>query len=148
MQDSKECFKCNILKPLGEFYKHRMMKDGHLNKCIECAKIDENIRRKNNIEAIRAYDRERGRLPHRLILSVDITKRLRARITGYTMSHSAVARAVKNGVLIRKPCCMCGSIMSVAHHDDYSMPLDVMWLCTIHHKSRHSFLAYNLQIGL
>ena len=36
----KKCFKCNIEKPIDFFYKHKAMKDGRLNKCIECTKID------------------------------------------------------------------------------------------------------------
>lgn len=36
----KKCFKCGKEKELSCFYKHRAMKDGHLNKCKDCTKGD------------------------------------------------------------------------------------------------------------
>jgi hypothetical protein len=42
----KKCFKCEHILPIKKFYTHKKMPDGHLNKCIECTKIDVKKREK------------------------------------------------------------------------------------------------------
>ncbi len=39
----KKCMKCNKNKVLDDFYKHKKMADGRLNKCKECTKSDVKI---------------------------------------------------------------------------------------------------------
>lgn len=49
-------------------------------------------------------------------------------------AHNKVAYALRVGKLVRQPCEKCGSTHRVhAHHDDYSKPLEVRWLCPKHH---------------
>lgn len=42
----KRCFKCRSVKSLADFYKHKNMRDGYLNKCKSCL-IKESKARKN-----------------------------------------------------------------------------------------------------
>lgn len=44
---------------------------------------------------------------------------------------------IRSGKLKREPCEVCGNMRSQAHHEDYSKPLEVVWLCAFHHKARH-----------
>jgi hypothetical protein len=52
------------------------------------------------------------------------------------IARSAVSNAIRAGRLIRQSCIVCGK-KAQAHHDDYSKPLDVIWLCPAHHMERH-----------
>lgn len=51
-------------------------------------------------------------------------------------AHIAVRNAIRDGRLTRQPCEKCGA-KAEAHHDDYSQPLSVRWLCDFHHKEHH-----------
>ena len=137
---SKECFKCKAVKPLEEFYKHPKMPDGHVNKCKECNKNDVTANRNKNIERVRAYDRERAKNPDRRQANLEINRAWREEDTRRSVAHRAVARAIHNGSLVRIPCIRCGEQKSLAHHEDYDKPLDVMWLCQPCHKQRHKEL--------
>lgn len=143
MASEKTCFRCLLVKPIDEFYRHPMMADGHLNKCKECTKKDVRSSRLSNIDHYREYDRERGRLQHRVALNVEVTARRRKAHPEKMRAHSAVNRAVREGRLIKQPCLVCGDPKSHGHHEDYGRQLDVIWLCAVHHKQRHAEMERN-----
>ncbi len=52
-------------------------------------------------------------------------------------ARNILQRAIENNKIERKPCEKCGDIKSQGHHEDYSKPLDVIWLCPKHHTKLH-----------
>lgn len=52
-------------------------------------------------------------------------------------ARSKARRAIRGGKLQRQPCEVCGAERVEAHHDDYSQPLNVRWLCPTHHREHH-----------
>lgn len=51
--------------------------------------------------------------------------------------RSKVYQALIRGLIFKKPCEVCGSLKSQAHHEDYSKALDIIWLCRTHHNEKH-----------
>lgn len=146
----KVCFKCGIEKSISEFYCHGQMGDGFLGKCKECTCADVRENRRKRISYYRSYDRARamredrvrsrqlyaqteaGKLGHKLTL-----ERQRSLHPDKYAARTAVGNAIRDGRLLRCPCEVCGAVKAEAHHDDYSKPLDVRWLCVKHHRARH-----------
>lgn len=48
-------------------------------------------------------------------------------------AQNLVFVAKRNKTLVPKPCEVCGKEKSEAHHEDYTKPLEVTWLCKKHH---------------
>ncbi len=143
----KTCFKCGESKPLDEFYRHPRMADGHLGKCKACAKRDvmarESVKRGDPewVESERVRGREKY---HRLYRPE--TPMVKVRVPGNERQKANARNAISNAIRdgrIRKPnrCERCGSEPPPrhlhAHHDDYSKPLYVEWLCARCHDSEH-----------
>lgn len=148
---AKKCFKCGKVKLLDEFYKHPQMKDGHLGKCKECTKKDAYEDRISNPEKLKARDRKRNGLPHRVKERKRYAQSSRGKkVCGKAkkkwdkknplkkLASQLVNNAVRDGRLEKQPCERCGSTVRVhGHHDDYYKPLEVRWLCPKCHTELH-----------
>ena len=129
----KKCFKCNKQKRLSSFYKHKSMADGHLNKCKGCTKSDNVKNRHENLEYYRNYDRCRGNRQRE-----GYVNEWRKKYPNKYKAQTMVGNYVRDGKLFKEACEVCGERKSVhAHHDDYLRPLNVRWLCPVHHKAWH-----------
>lgn len=135
----KTCFKCGEEKPLTEYYKHKMMNDGHLNKCKSCAKSDVRIHRKEN-DSVREYDRKRYKEnPERRKKGSENAVRWNKANPERYKAHYLLSNAVRDGRVKKGSCEECGTIENIhGHHDDYNKPLEVRWLCAKHHHRLHA----------
>ena len=114
------------------------MGDGHLNKCKDCAKKDVTKHREENLEKIREYDRNRPNKAQRIRKMVEYTRDYRTEFPNKYKAHRLVQKSLKDGYLTKESCNVCGTLERiVAHHNDYLKPLDVTWLCEVHHKQWH-----------
>lgn len=119
-------------------------------ECKECTKVRVRRNRMVKIDYYREFDRRRADLPHRIearkayaqtqkgkdALALG-SKAWAKRNPIKKAASTAVNNAIRDGRLIRQPCEVCGHEIAQAHHDDYSKPLDVRWLCTTHHAEWH-----------
>lgn len=133
----KVCFKCRESKPVTEFYRHPQMGDGLLGKCKECTKADATATRLAKIDHYRSYDRARASQPHRKALAQRIQSRYREQHPYRRYAQSALRAALKAGKVAPLPCLICGE-KAEAHHTHYDAPLEVVWLCSAHHKQAHA----------
>lgn len=109
------------------------MKDGRVNKCKECNKLDVKQNRENSIDYYREYDRNRVNRQ-----TNEYRKEYKLKFPNKYKSHTLVANAIRAKKLFPEPCYVCGSKQYIhAHHDDYSKPLNVRWLCSACHSQWH-----------
>lgn len=79
------------------------------------------------------YDRERSKTPERRA-RLEASK---ARHPLHEWARRATLNAIDRGLLTRQPCEVCGEEKVDAHHDDYTKPLAIRWLCRRHHMELH-----------
>ena len=146
-----QCKKCKKTKNEAEFYKNNTYKSGRFSKCIECCKQyysdneehERKVRRerylrnrKKNARQRREYAKEYYKKHKK-----DWIEKARVAKRKYPEKWKArqdLRNAVASGKIEKLPCEICGNLKSQGHHEDYSKPLEVKWLCAKHHAELHS----------
>lgn len=147
MKKTKVCSYCGKRKKIERFAKGK--------KCISCKSVydrEKYLEKKDEVDArSKAYGKtERGRASNRRASKNygERTNWKRAKVWYARLktdpiayeeflhrhkAQNAVWYALKTGKLVRGKCEVCKSENVQAHHADYSKPLDVRWLCPLHH---------------
>ena len=118
----KICTQCKIEKPLDLFQKDKRLRSGISSWCKQCVAITQRQWKRTKVgrtSYMKANKKSNDKTP--------------ARLKAYTK----VRYALERGDLIKEPCEVCADPKSQAHHEDYSKPFDVIWLCQEHHTAIH-----------
>lgn len=137
-QGFRRCKGCGATKPLDEYYKHPTSAGGRRATCKPCLRT----KAREYHVANRVARAERGaawraKNPEKVARSA---RKWYANNRQKWLAHRRVRYAIETGRLVREPCECCGAVPVHAHHDDYSKPLEVRWLCPRCHKAEHARL--------
>lgn len=155
------CTRCNMCLDVLEFHKNNNSKRGYQWQCKACVHLHyeknkesvikrSNEWRENNPVRCREIKRKHAnkkevkekykkyRRDNRE-QTRKTTRRYALRNRKKRLAGAAVILAIKKGLLIKKPCGICGKKKSQAHHDSYKKEnwLNVIWFCHKHHRARH-----------
>lgn len=132
------CYKCGKEKTKEDFYKSKsfLHREGLGKICKECKRIEYRGQRERNKETFlkkdsKYYQKNKEEISLR-------RKKWYEKNKVKVSAHGKLKTAVFKGLIVRKPCEVCGEIKTDAHHDDYNKPLDVRWLCRKHHLRHHA----------
>ena len=137
------CSMCKKTLPFSEYHRDRSCRRGWKYKCKRCSvlwrrnhwNVNPDVRQEHIRQGSVRAKTKSGKQSH--ILSVEKWKDANKIAT---KAQRALRSAIKRGNIVRQPCEVCGEVKSHGHHDDYSKPFAVIWLCSRHHKARHIYL--------
>jgi len=112
------CNRCRLVKPTADFYVSKK------SVCIQCQRVRSKQSRQTEQgrERVRQYSKTRYQ-----------------KFRNKYLARAKVKVAVLKGLVYKPTSCQeCGESLPLqAHHNDYSKPLIVIWLCDICHKIQH-----------
>jgi len=130
----KTCSKCQVTKPHEGFYRRQASNDGLQGYCKDCSRTTHAVWYDENPEHIKKYQKDHpyDREAHRQS-ALDFW----AKHPEQARANTLFGNAVRQGRIARQPCIVCGKVNAEGHHEDYSKPYVVDWLCNTHHQALH-----------
>ena len=137
-ESTKSCSKCGEVKPLEDFHVKKRATCGRTPRCKTCTAEDKLVYRGNQVVS----DSTRARKEKK-----DYPDKVRARKNRWAhanrekkSAHMRVYLAIKSGLVLKPDTCSrCKTPGDLeGHHEDYSRPLTVEWLCRTCHARVHS----------
>lgn len=126
-KEEKRCIQCRLYKPLNSFWKDRSRVDGIDHRCKECGLING---RKHYIT------KSEWAKNHKEV-HVKAVREYESRNPEKKKAWGILNKEIKNGKIVKQPCIVCANKIVQGHHEDYNKPLEVVWLCSTHHKDVH-----------
>ena len=142
------CNICGTNSDVSDFYR------GVTSRCKECHKVKVRENRANRIDYYRAYDvgrfqtdpkvkdrHRRYQLTSAGKASAQASRKRWMEVNAEKRAaHIILGNRLRDGKITKPNCCeTCGATdcRIHGHHHDYSLPLDVKWLCPKCHKREH-----------
>lgn len=138
----KFCTACNQEKSVNEFTICRgNKKDGRASSCKSCQAIYRTTENSKQAQDKFYHSPAKKRYAQSEVgkaAALRGTKKWQAANPIKIIAHGILNRAIAKGEVVREPCRVCDTTHNVwGHHEDYTKPLDVLWLCPTHHKALH-----------
>jgi len=122
------------------FSKDSSKKNGHCSRCKKCESERIRIYHLNNRDKIKKYYKDVTKNNRSRESERKFNARWRDKNKHKMKAHKILRNALISNELDKEVCKICGKNETIAHHDDYSKPLEVDWLCLDCHGLWHQIL--------
>ena len=149
---TKMCSRCREEKKASEFSKDKSKKSGLYARCKVCDRADgRQYYLKHRNKKLRKFKKYSQSESGKRVRNRN-SKKYYAKHRDEYRARSQLNYAISTGRTEKGPCVTCGDVSSHGHHEDYSKPLEVIWLCRrchteLHNVKRQAYLKQKEQHG-
>lgn len=139
---TKICSSCETSLDRSCFYSDTKTPDGLFNTCKLCSKQKWKLWYSKNRERQLSKAREYRKTPEWREVILKSARKMSDKYPQKKICRNETMWARIHGILVESPCEICGSVRVEVHHEDYSDPYKVRWLCPMHHREVHGRVAF------